>query len=85
MHSQGGKKAKGQSRKENQWPPSSKAQGQPMVETSTKMVRKRKRVNDLLSKKGKKRNTPLMTMMFKGYLVNLCCKSYLSPGTKATC
>jgi len=55
VHNLGGKKEKGQSRKENQWPPLSKAQGQPMVETSTKMVYKGKMVDDLLSKKGKKR------------------------------
>jgi len=41
-----------------------------MVETTTKMVSKGKRGDDLLSKKGKKRNTPLMMMMFKGYLMN---------------
>jgi len=70
VHNLGEKKEKGQSRKENQRPPLSKAQGQPMVETSTKMVSKEKRVDDLLSKKGKKRNTPLMMMMFKGYLMN---------------
>jgi len=71
IHNLGGKTPKGQSRKENQWPPLLKAQGQPMVETSTKMGSKGKRVDDQLSKKGKKRNTPLMTMMFKGYLMNL--------------
>ena len=47
-----------------------KAQGHPMVKTATKMVSKGKRVDDLLSKKGNKRNTPLMMMMFKGYLMN---------------
>jgi len=71
VYNLGEKKEKGQLKKENQWPPLSKAQGHPMMEAATKMVSKGKRVNDLLSKKGKKRNTPLMMMMmFKGYLRN---------------
>jgi len=41
-----------------------------MVETTTKKVSKGKMVDDLLSKKGKKRNTSLMMMMFKGFLMN---------------
>jgi len=58
VHNLGEKKTKGQSRKENQWPPLSKDQGQPMVEIPTKMVNKEKRVDNQLSKKGKKRNYP---------------------------
>jgi len=68
-----GKKSKGQTRRESQWLRlSEQAQSQPMAEISTTAkANKMRELDDLPSRKGKKRNIPLMMMMmFKGYLMS---------------
>jgi len=70
LHNLRGKESKDRPRIESQWLPLSKQdQSQAMAEISTKMAKatKKRKADNSLSRKEKKRSIPSMIMMFKGY------------------